>query len=107
MIGQTGNLHHKWSPCVKVHPNRCGHILGQKSHRHHLFAYLSSIPVHEDRGRLARRCPQGVVATALPVDALETGIDLKATISGRTPPEPPQLWLIGMAREWLHPVVPS
>jgi hypothetical protein len=33
--------------------------------------------------------------------ALETGIDLKATISDRTPPEPPQLWLIGMARERL------
>jgi hypothetical protein len=24
--------------------------------------------------------------------ALETGIDLNATISGRTPPEPPQFW---------------
>ena len=28
--------------------------------------------------------PQGIVGTALPIDALETGIDLKATISGRT-----------------------
>ncbi len=44
---------------------------------------------------------QGVVGTAVSVDALETGIDLKATISGRTPPQPPQLWLIGMARERL------
>jgi hypothetical protein len=58
--------------------------------------------VHEDRGRLARRCPQGVVGTALPVDALETGIDLNVTISVRTPPEPPQLWFIGMAREQLR-----
>jgi hypothetical protein len=35
------------------------------------------------------------------VDALETGFDWKATISGRSPPEPPQRWLIGMAHERL------
>ena len=38
---------------------------------------------------------------------LETGINLNATVFGRTPPELPQLWLIGMARKRLHPVVPS
>ncbi len=46
--------------------------------------------------------PQGAVGIALPVNVLDTGFDLKATISGRTPPEPPQLWLIGMSRERLH-----
>jgi hypothetical protein len=28
--------------------------------------------------------PQGIVGIALPIDALETGIDLKATIFGHT-----------------------
>ncbi len=51
--------------------------------------------------------PQRTVGTALPVDDLNRGLDLKAIISGLTPPEPPQLWLIDMARERLHPVVPS
>ena len=100
---QAGNLHHKGSPSFTVHQNGYGHILGKKSHRHHLFAYLST----KIAGVSPAVAPQGVVGTALPVDALETGIDLNATISVRTPPEPPQLWLIGMAREWLHPVVPS
>ncbi len=37
------------------------------------LAKAKSIPVHEDCGRLARRCLQRAVGKALPMDVMETG----------------------------------
>jgi hypothetical protein len=74
---------------------RCGHILLAKALQPPPVGILRA--VSWDRGRLARRSPQEAVGTALPVDVLEMGLDLKAKFLAAP------LYVQALASNWLNP----
>ncbi|MCL5945911.1 MAG: hypothetical protein M1472_03530, partial [Planctomycetes bacterium] len=65
-----------------------------RDEKQHIPADFSILPVNGyhireivwDRGHLARHCPQGAIGPAVPMDALEMGLDLNATIFGHHRP---------------------